>query len=1011
MRLPKLALQNFQFVLIIVFVAVLVGLQSLFTMPRGEDPDLALPIYSVVAVYPGTSPEDMEDLVADPLEDAINELDDIDLITTKIEEGLAIMRVEAEFGVDIQEKLDEIRSAVEGERANLPEGLFSLDINKFSPLDVLIMQLAVVSPEGDYRDMLAVARSLQESLQNVDGVRSVELYAEPEEELRVSLDMDRMARFRVPMQQVMGVLRGNNANVPGGDLVAGGKSFNIKTSGSYADLEEIRNTVVSAGNGNVLRLRDIADVEMGMEDLEWRGRFNGEPAIFLGVTQQKGKNIVSLSEDLRAVVDDFPAADYGKASVAVAFEQASAVKSRIDDFFSNLLQGILLVGVVVFLFLGFRPSLVIMTIIPLSILLAVGALDMGDFALQQISIAGLVIALGLLVDNGIVVLENILRFRNEGYSLAEAAVKGTGEVGVAILSSTATTLLAFFPLTQLGGGTGEFLKTLPLIVIFALVASLLLALTVTPILSGKLLGKRNRGKGWVLRQIERFIDRIYQPALGWALRRPLLVLLGAIGALGGSFALFPAVGVSFFPTADKALLLIEVDTPKGSSLAKTEEAIRYVETVLQGSDYVQSYTSNAGHDNPQVYYNRVPQSLKKHHGQVMVNFDGWDPDRFYTELGRFRQAFSSYPGAEISFTELKNGPPFEAPIEIKLIGPSLDSLRKYAFEVEDIIAGVSGTHSVENPLSRDKTDLRVAVDREKAGMLGFQLADVDLTVRAAMTGLQVDKVSLGGEEYNMNVRLPMEGKPRISDLERVQVASLTGAQAPLRQVADVRFDKSITKIDHYDLKRTTTVTAEVFDSDQTAPITEEIIAGLEGLDLPKGYSYYVAGEYETQQESFGDLGLFLGLALISIFAVLVLQFRSLTQPLIVFSAIPFAFTGSIVFLYLTGWSFSFFAFVGFTSLVGIVVNNSIILVDYSNQLMREGLSKAEAISKAGQTRFTPILLTSLTTILGLLPLTLGQTSLWSPLGWTIIGGMVVSTGLVLFIVPILYKWLTPELSV
>lgn len=1009
MKLPKLALQNYQFVLILVFVAVLIGVQSLLTMPRSEDPDLSLPIYTAVAVYPGTSPEDMEELVADPIEEAINELDDIDLIRTKIEEGLAIIQVEAEFGVDIEDKYDEVESAVNGLRSELPAGIYSLEVRKFSPLDVLITQLAVTSPEGNYGEMLAVAEDLKDELRNVDGIRSVDLDAEPKEEIRISLDMDRMAKLNIPMKQVVGILQGNNANVPGGDLVAGGKSFSLKTSGSYKDLGEIRQTVVGAGNGNVVRLRDIAEVEMDFEDMEWLGRFNGDPAIFLSITQKKGNNIVAISSRLHTAVNSFSDRLSSSVGVDFAFEQAPAVESRINDFFINLLQGILLVGVLIFLFLGFRPSLVIMTIIPISILLAIGTLDFGAFAIQQISIAGLVIALGLLVDNGIVVLENIMRYRNEGHSLKEAAIKGTGEVGVAIVSSTATTLLAFFPLTQLGGGTGEFLKTLPLIVIFALVASLLLALTVTPILSGKLLGKKNKGKGWVLRQIDRFIDRAYRPTLDFALRRPLVVLLVAIGGLVGSFALFPAVGVSFFPTADKPLLLVEVDTPKGSSLEKTDAAVRYVEEVLGGSDYVRSFTSNVGHDNPQVYYNRVPEPLKKHHGQVMVNFDGWDPDRFYAELGRLRSAFSNYPGAEISFTELKNGPPFEAPIEIKLIGPSLDTLRRYAVDVADVIAGVGGTHSVDNPLSRDKIDLRVAVDRDKAGMMGIQLADVDLTVRAAMTGLPVDKVSMGGEEYNMNVRLPLEGKPKVSDLGRVHVASLSGAQTPLRQVADVRFDKSVLKIDHYDLKRTATVKAEVFNSDQTAAITEEVIVGLEQLDLPEGYSYYVAGEYETQQESFGDLGLFLGLALVSIFAVLVLQFRSLTQPLIVFSAIPFAFIGSILFLYMTGWSFSFFAFVGFTSLVGIVVNNSIILVDFTNQLMRDGVPKLEAISRAARTRFTPIMLTSLTTIFGLLPLTLGQTSLWSPLGWTIIGGMVVSTGLVLLVVPILYKWLTPAL--
>ncbi|MEM6268955.1 MAG: efflux RND transporter permease subunit [Bacteroidota bacterium] len=1008
MRLPAFALKNYQFVLILVFMAILLGVYSYLSMPRSEDPDLSLPIYTVVAVYPGTSPEDMEELIADPVEEAIDQLDDITVIRTKIEEGLFIMRVEAEFSVDIDDKYDEISAEVNGLRGELPEGLYDLRVRKFSPLDVLIMQLALISKGADYHELVETAEDLQDELQTVKGVRKVKINAYPEEEIRVSLDMERMAQLHVPLVQVQGILQGNNVNIPGGDLEAGNKSYNIKTSGSYRNLDEVRNTIVSTGNGNIIRLRDVATVEMDYQDPNWVARHNGDTCVFLAITQQKGNNILTITDDLQKKVDAFQTKLGPGMALDYAFVQGPAVESRINSFFSNLLQGIALVGVVIFIFLGFRPSLVIMTIIPISILMAVGTLDMAEFGLQQISIAGLVIALGLLVDNGIVVLENIIRYRNEGMKLQEAALQGTREVGVAIISSTATTLLAFFPLTQLGGGTGEFLKTLPLIVIFALLASLLLALTVTPLLSGRFLrasGKKR--KTWVLRQIEKLIERGYRPTLLFALRRPWLILLIAIGGLVGSFALFPAVGVSFFPTADKPLLLIDISSPKGASLASTDAAVQYVEAVLTESDYVSSYTSNSGHGNPQIYYNRIPRDYRKSEGQVMVRFKEWDPVAFYTELGRLRRAFADYAGAEITFSELKNGPPFEAPIEIKVIGQDLDTLRRLAGEVAEIIGTAEGTFNVENPLDRAKTDLKVEINRDKAGLLGLQLADIDLTVRTAMTGLVVDQISLeDGNEYDLNLRLPLSGEPGMRDFDRIQVASRSGAQVPLRQVADIRFAQAVNKIDHYNLQRTATITADVYNSDATAAITEGIIQDLEAFDFPVGYRYYVAGEYETQQSSFGDLGLSLILALVGIFAVLVLQFRSLLQPLIVFSAIPFAFMGSIIFLYLTGWSFSFFAFVGFTSLVGIVVNNSIILVDFTNQLMREGMAKREAIAQAAQTRFTPILLTSLTTILGLLPLTLGNTSLWSPLGWTIIGGMVVSTFLVLLIVPILYSWFT-----
>jgi len=1009
MRLPRLALANYQFVLILVFVGILFGLRSLTSMPRSEDPDLNVPIYTIVGIYPGTSPEDMEELLVDPLEEAVDELDDIKLIRSIIKEGLVVIRVEATFDVDFDDKFDEIQNLVASLRSDLPSDIYSLEALKFSPLDVLITQLAIVSPEKDYRQMVAIGEALEDEIRGIDGIRNTELLAYPEEEIRISLDLGRMAMLNIPLKQVVGILKGNNANIPGGDLVGGGRSFNLKTSGSYQDLNEIRNTVIAGGGGNVVLLRDIASVEMDFADEQWLARYNGDPAIFLALTQKKGNNILTISESIREVVGEFKKTLPDGVKIEYAFEQGPAVAGRINDFFSNLMQGILLVGVVIFIFLGFRPSLVIMTVIPISILMAIGVLDIQGFALQQISIAGLVIALGLLVDNGIVVIENIMRFRGEGLGLVEAAIKGTGEVGIAIVSSTATTLLAFFPLTQLGGATGAFLETLPLIVIFALLASLLLALTVTPILSGKFLSKKTNRKTWMLRQMDKVILHVYQPLLRFSLKRSWIILLVAVGGLVGSMALFPAVGVTFFPTADKPILLVEIETPQGSALSVTNEAVSYVEEVLERSEFVTGITANVGHDNPQIYYNRVPVSFQKNKGQVMVGFEEWNPKKFYGELARLRREFAQYPGAAITFAELKNGPPFEAPIAIKVIGSSLDTLKVLAGEVESLIAATEGTENTINFLAQDKTDLQVKANRMKAGLLGIQLSDMDLSVRAAMTGLKVDQVSLeNGDEYDMTVRLPLSAKPRISDLKKIYVPNAVGKQVPLHLVSEVEFTSGVKRLDHYKLQRNVTVTADVINPDLTSSITLKVIEGLEKMDFPVGYSYYVAGEYETQQESFGDLGLVLGLAMIAIFAILVLQFKSFSQPLIVFSAIPFAFIGSIVFLYLTGWSFSFFAFVGFTSLVGIVVNNSIILVDYTNQLMQEGRSKLEAIEEGAKTRFVPILLTTLTTVLGLLPLTLGQTSLWSPLGWTIIGGMVVSTFLVLLIVPILYKWFTVE---
>lgn len=1008
MQSAKFAIRNAPFIYIMVLLVVIAGFLSYNSMPRSEDPSLNVPNYSVVVVYPGASVEDMEELIATPIEDKIKELDDIKEIKTKITEGLVVMRVEGFFGLDIDDKYDEITAEINKIRPTLPADIFSLEVDKFSPDDVLIAQLAVVSNTHSPADLVDFAERVEKEAEQLDGIKDAAVEAYPEQQIQIDVDLPKMAQQGISLQQLIGVLKGNNLNIPAGDMEMGQQSFTVKSTGNYRNLPEIANTVVGGGAGQIVYLKDIATVNLGYEDDRWLARYNGDRAVLVSVKQKSGKNILQVTDNLLETIQKLRETTPDAMRLEVAFLQAPAVSERVSGFFVNLLQGVLLVGLVVFFFLGFRSSVVIMTVIPLAILMAIAMLDYSGFGLQQISIAGLVIALGLLVDNGIVVLENIIRYRNQGMSAVEAALKGTQEVGVAIISATVTTLLAFFPLTQLGGATGEFLKTLPLIVIFALLASLVLALVLNPVLSAKVLSWGKSIKPTFLSgQIDRFVEAAYLPSLRFALKRPWLPLLLAIVGLTGSIMLFPSVGVSFFPTADKPLMLIEVETKENSSLSQTDEAVAYVESLLQGHDMVANYSANAGHGNPQVYYNRIPASYKKNVGQVIVNLRKWEAESFYTFMGELRQAFKEYPGGKISMRELKNGPPFDAAVEIKILGEEIETLKSIAGKVQAIIEAHEGTLSVNNPFETDKTSLRVSVNKQKASMLGVPWQNIDLLARAAVAGIELDKTTLDDqEEYAMVVRYNKGRSVGIEDLSKLYVSSVSGAQIPLSQLAEVTFDRGLSRIDHFNTQRTATVSSDVYDSDQTAMITQDIITEIEKIDFPDGYGYYVGGEYETQQSSFGALGKSLAIALIGIFAVLVLQFRSMLQPIIVFSAIPFALIGSILGLYMTGWSFSFFAFVGFTSLVGIVVNNSIILVDFTNQLLLEGHTKVEALQEGARTRFKPIVLTSLTTILGLLPLTLSNSGLWSPLGWTIIGGMVTSTLLVLLLVPVLYSLLT-----
>ncbi len=1013
MQLPKWSVENGAFVLVVTLIATAIGLLSYQGMPRSEDPSINIPTYLLTIVYPGTSPEDMEELIVNPLEDVLEDIDDIDFVIAEMAEGIAALRIEASYDLDDwDEKGIEIERELNTVRDELPAGIVFYDFEQFKQEDrAVVHQLALTSPAAPFHELETIAESVEERLERISGVKGVKLDAFPERQVRVSLDFQRCAAQNIPPASVLGILQQNNANVPGGDLGAATRNFSIKTSGSFNDLAELRNTVVGGNGGQLVYLRDVADVRFAYEDERWRARYNGERALLLSVLLEGESNIVEVSrnihEELVVAREELPPT----VRLQTAFEQAPAVSARISGFFSNLLQGVILVGVIILLFLGFRASVIVMVIIPLCILISLALLNANGFAIQQISIAALVIALGLLVDNGIVVIENINGYLRKGFSPAEAAAKGTGEVGWAIVSSTATTLLAFFPLTQLGGGPGEFLKSLPVTVMLTLGISLLLALTFSPLVAAKLLRYRQGRKAPLpQRALEYFVAKVYRPVLNWSLRRGALIILLAIGMLVGSVSLFPSIGVSFFPTADKPLLLIDVTTPAGSGLEATDEAVRFVESVMDTMSYVNDYSANVGHGNPFIYYNRIPVNFEKNVGQVLVNFTHWDPAKFYRTLQHLREVLGAYAGAEIVFQELKNGAPVKAPLEFRISGPDEAIVANLVEQAATIIAETPGVINLKNELKDRKTDLKLELNRDKAGLIGLSTLDFDQVVLASLSGLTFDQVSFSdGEEYPLNVRIAYdEGEPGIEDFNRVYFTTATGAQVPLRQVADISFVNSPATLSHYNLERIASLTADVVNADQTVPLTEEIITKLDKINWPAGYKFTVGGEYEDQQATFGTLGIILVLAMLGIFAVLVLQFKSLLQPLIVFSAIPLAVTGSFVALWLTGWSFSFFAFVGFISLIGIVVNNSIIMVDYMNQLRTEGMALGEAIRKGSERRFVPIVLTTLTTILGLLPLTAQATSLWSPLGWTIIGGMISSTLLTLLVVPVLYGWLTRE---
>jgi multidrug efflux pump subunit AcrB len=1011
MNIPKFAINNFQLTLTAFVVFLALGLSAFLTMPQREDPSLKIANIFIVAVYPGASPADIESQVVDPIEEAINELDDIKEMQTTIRDGVSVTEVEFTFGVDPDKKFDDVQRQVNGIREELPQDLYQLDFTKASTNTVTIMQLALVSEKASYQALNREAEKVKRTIEKVDGVRKVEIDAYPEQEVRIALDPVKMNHMNVSLDRIEQAIQSNNANIPGGAIKVSNKLFNIKTSGAYDDLEQIRNTVVGSYEGRIVYLKNIADVFFTYEDERWLARYNQKRGIYVNVQQKEGYNIFSVTNPIK---EDLSRIDLAEdIELAYVFDQSLGVKDRVSGFLGNLLQGIALVGVIIFLALGVRSASIVMMAIPLSILMGLWVVGNLDFALQQMSIAGLVVALGLLVDNSIAIIENIERFLGLGYSSKEAAISGTEQLVSPITSATLTTILAFIPIILMPETTGAFIRALPVTVTMTLTASLIIAVTLTPLLASWILKKKKKTEvrkvPILFKWMKKFVEGPYRNALQWVLKHKAVTIGSAVLMLVGALSLFPLVGVSFFPKAEKPQFRVTATLPNGSNIEAVDEVMRYVESVLEKNEQVSYYATNVGHGNPRIYYNVTSTNYSNTYGEAFVVLKEYDVDGFYEVLEELRAEFGHYTKARIDVREFVQGPPSEAPIAIKIFGTDLDQLQAYARQAEHIVKNAEGALNVENPIRTNSTDLRFNINRDKAMMLGVPIYQIDKTIRSFVNGAVVgtyrDKEA---EDYNIVLRYDYDERFQLEDFDKLTVASATGRFIPLEQLAGISFDEAPSRITHLDRERTATILADLGKDYSLDAVVADIRSEMDQLDWAEGYSYTFKGDIETRNSSFGGMGIASGIALLLIFGVLIVQFKSFSQPLIIFSALPLAIIGSILALLFTGISFSFTAFIGLTSLIGIAINNSIVLVDFANKLREQGASVLEAAQKAGEVRFIPIVLTTLTTILGLLPLTLSGGSLWAPMGWTIIGGLLTSTTFVLLLVPILYQLFTRE---
>ena len=1013
MSLTDFSVKNYQFTLVMFMMVAVIGLVTLLTMPRAEDPQINPPTYPIVVVYPGTSPQDMEELVVKPIENKIYELENIDKIVTAIEDGLAVIRVEFKYGVDVDDKYQEVVREINSLRNELPEDIFSIEIRKVDPSDVNILQVALVSENASYRQLKKQAEDLQDQLEKVVDLKKVKISGVPDEEVRIDLKLDRIAAFQIPLNVVLGSIQSEAVNIPGGSITAGNKTFNVKTSGKFRNLEEIENTVISNANGKIILLKEVAEVDFKYEEEKHITRLNGKRAVLVNAAQKVGSNIASTQAKYEPIVTAFENSLPENIKLYKHFDQAENVSRRLSGLGLDFLIAIVLV-----LFtlspLGIRASLVVMLAIPLSLALGLVGLNAFDISLNQLSIVGLVVSLGLLVDDSIVVVENIERWLRDGFTRKEAAIKATKQITLPVIATTATLIIAFLPLVFLPGGPGEFVRGLPLAVICSVLASTVVSLTIVPFIASRFLREHENPEGNIfLRALKKVIGATYAKVMKVALKNPVKTLAFSFLLFGGSMSLFPIIGFKLFPTSEKPIFLINVKMPLQTSLHEGNRITRMVEDSLQQNQLIRYFTTNVGKGNPQIYYNVPQQEEKFDFAQIFIQMDSDAKPVLKNKLiNQLRNQFAAFPYAKIEVQDFEQGPPIEAPISIRVFGENLDSLRKLSFAVEKILAASDGALYINNELNTLKTDLKININKEKARTLGVFTADIDRTVRLAVAGLTMGTYTNEiGDDFDIVVTSPKGKYTTLDALENLYVNNSQGAAIPLKQLASIDFETSPTTINHFNKNRFVKVTSSTRKGVLANDVLAEVVPQLDAMEMPAGYFYKLSGEAESEDDAFG--GGFITVILITVFlfvAVLILQFKTFKGLLIVLSVIPLGVIGGVSLLWLTGNPMSFIAIIGFIGLAGIEVKNSILLVDFTNQLRKEGVALQTAIEQAGELRFLPVVLTSLTAIGGLLPLALNPNPQISPLAIVLIGGLISSTILSRIVTPVMYKLIPPKIE-
>lgn len=987
---------------------LLLGLLAMGLLPRREDPQMGPRWIRVVAVYPGASAGQVEQLVAERLERGLLEVDTVKSVQSTCRPGVAVLDVEAsDYTHDIERYRQDVRHRVEDVRRDLPSGVVDVQVNdRFSDTDAMVV--ALWWDAGTDVEREALGKVLRDRLRALPEVGVLELLGVRPRQIEITLSARRMAQYSITPAMVADAVAARNVLPESGGSLAVGASRLTLQADALSDANGLEGLLVGASNGTPVYLRDIATVRRTVEEPpSFLMRVDGHAAVAVSVTLRKGRTISVLGDRVRQVVSAMalPAG----AHLQIVNDLPTSVQGRMAEFNENLGSGVALILVVMFLFMGFRSASLVGALLPLTILGTFAGMYVLGRDLQQISITALIIALGLVVDNSIVVVDNIERLLHEGVSREEAAIQATDALRVPLLTSNLTTVASFAPLLLLSGATGEFIQDLGIVTTVATLVSLLFNMTVMPLLAARFLTVAPVETGFravLLGQVDRLRDALGDLAVRGLAHPARAVLIGVAGLVAAAVVL-PHLGTQFFPSAVRNQFTVDVWLPEGRDVSATSRTAAKVEDMLRRQAGVVSVVTYVGRGGPRFYYNINPEAPAANYAQIVVN------TRSVADTGRLvaavqDEADASIPEARVVARTLEQGPPVGAPVAIRLTSDDLHALRAAGDQVRALLGSLPGVRSPYTDFGERPLALRVSADQDQAARVGLSQADLTQATAMAFSGLTVSLVRDGDEEVPIRMRLAADERASTDTLGDLLVPTRLGTVVPVRDVARVSLAPEEGRIVRRNHVRTLTVFA--FTSGR---IASDVVSDVRArLHLPQGVQASFGGEQEEVDRTFTEMLLIFGLTIVANLVIVAWEFNDWAAALTILSAVPLSLTGAVLGLLIAGLPFGFMAFLGVTSLGGIVTNHAIVLFEYALAEQRQGVGLDQALLLAGRKRLRPILLTVLLSIGGLLPQAVNGGSLWPPMAWAMISGLVMSLLLTLVLVPSLYKLMRtrPQLS-